>query len=90
MNGREKTLYSAMHRVAAAMMRSPRHAPAGASRRPAASAIVTPSIATATPAVLRGLSGSIPSTRPATIVINGSVASASVPRATVVKPSATL
>ena len=39
MNGREKTLYSAMHNVAAAMMRSPRHAPAGASRRPAASAI---------------------------------------------------
>ena len=79
-----------MHRVAAAMMRSPRQAPAGACVSPEASATATPSIATSTPVVLRAVSGSMPSTAPATIVISGSVDSASVPRATVVKPSATL
>ncbi len=73
-----------MHRVAAAMIRSPRQAPAGACASPEASATATPSIATSTPAVFLALSASMPSTAPASMVISGRVESASVPRATVV------
>ena len=73
-----------MHSVAAAMIRSPRQAPAGACASPDASAMPTPPIASSTPEVLRALSASMPSAAPATMVISGRVESASVPRATVV------
>src|SRR5215204_3492172 len=70
-----------MHSVAAAMMRSPRQAPAGAAATPEASATATPPIAMRTPAVLRAVKASMPSAAPAAMVISGSIESASVPRA---------
>ena len=54
-------------------MRSPRHAPCGASARPAASASATPPVATSTPAVLRALSRSTPNSAATTMVISASV-----------------
>ena len=52
--------------------------------------MATPLMAIRTPAVLRVLKGSIPSSAPTTMVIIGRVERASVPRATVVRLSATL
>src|SRR6266702_999839 len=52
-----------MHKVAPAMIRSPRHAPCGAAARPDASAAATPSIASSTPKLFRALSISMPSAR---------------------------
>ena len=73
-----------MHSVPAAMMRSPRHAPAGAPARPVASAIATPPTAMTTPSVLRAVSASRPRSAATTMVTSGSVQSASEPRAAVV------
>src|SRR5216683_1516980 len=58
-----------MHSTAPVMMSSPRHAPGGAAERPYASAAMTPSTATQTPANFRKVSGSIPSSAAITMVI---------------------
>ena len=73
-----------MQSVAPTMMRSPRQAPGGATLNAVTSAAATPSIASTTPKVLRAVSGSMPRSAPAIMVISGKVESASVPRATVV------
>ena len=79
-----------MHITAAVMMSSPRHAPGGAAARPEASAAATPNTATQTPVVFLDVSGSTPSSAPTTMVCSGSVASARLARAAVVKPIAML
>jgi hypothetical protein len=73
-----------MQSVAPIMMRSPRHAPGGASASAVISAAATPSIASRMPSVLRRLKSSTRSSAPAIMVISGSVDRARVPRATVV------
>ena len=74
-----------MQMVAAAMMRSPRQAPSGASARPAESASAAPATAISTPRVLRRVSASRPNSAATIIVVSGSTDSASEPRAAVVK-----
>ena len=73
-----------MQSTAAAMISSPRHAPAGAADSPDASAAATPSTAIETPIDFRIVNGSMPSTAPTTMVKSGSVASARLARAAVV------
>ena len=73
-----------MHSTAPVMISSPRHAPAGAADRPEESAASTPHMATSTPAVLRAVSGSMPSSAPTTMVCSGKVESARLARAAVV------
>src|ERR1700733_14382662 len=74
-----------MQSAAATIRRSPRQAPAGAPDNPDSNASATPPIAISTPANLRGVSASLPSAAPTSMVNNGSVDSASEPRAAVVK-----
>ena len=62
------------------MMASPRQAPSGAAERPEASAANTPSIAIATPKLLRRVRGSMPSSAPTVMVCTGSVESARLAR----------
>ena len=66
------------------MMASPRQAPAGAAERPDASAASTPSTAIETPAALRSVNLSMPSSAATTMVWSGSVESARLARAAVV------
>ena len=73
-----------MTSVAPIIRRSPRQAPAGALASPDSNATATPAIAISTPKVLRAVIASEPNSAPTTIVISGSVESASVPRAAVV------
>jgi hypothetical protein len=73
-----------MHTAPPTMARSPRQAPGGAPARPAASAAATPPTAISTPALLRQVSGSMPSAAAATMVSSGRVESASEARAAVV------
>ncbi len=73
-----------MQSTAPVMMVSPRQAPDGAACKPEASAANTPSMAIATPVVLRAVNGSMPSSAPTIIVCNGKVESARLARAAVV------
>ena len=73
-----------MHTAPPAMSRSPRQAPGGASPSPLASATATPPTAIATPAPLRTLSFSMPSSAAIAMVSSGMAESASAPRAAVV------
>jgi hypothetical protein len=68
----------------ASMMRSPRHAPGGASARPVASVTATPVVATSTPVVLRAVSRSTPNSAATSMVMNASVAPTIEPWAAVV------
>ena len=73
-----------MHSTAPVMISSPRQAPAGADAKPDASAAKTPSMAIATPADLRAVSGSMPSRAATSMVCSGKVESARLARAAVV------
>ncbi len=73
-----------MHSTAPIMMASPRQAPGGAEPSPVASAVNTPSMAVATPSVLRAVSGSMPSSAPTDMVCSGKVDSARLARAALV------
>jgi hypothetical protein len=73
-----------MHNTAPVMINSPRQAPAGAADRPEARAEKTPSMAIATPADLRAVSGSMPSRAATSMVCSGKVDSARLARAAVV------
>ena len=73
-----------MHSTAPVMISSPRHAPAGAADKPEARAANTPNMAMSTPAVLRAVSGSMPSRAPTSMVCSGKVDSARLARAAVV------
>ena len=70
-----------MHSTAPPMISSPRQAPGGAACKPDASAAKTPSMAMATPKVLRSVSGSMPRSAPTNIVCSGKVESARLARA---------
>jgi len=73
-----------MIKVAPSISRSPRQAPGGASPSPVSSAAAAPPTAISTPSVFLAVMRSRPSTAATSIVVRGSIESASEPRAAVV------